>query len=717
MRPDVTPPPRDDESNNGAERQLFEEFEATSARKTRPRPNHSVAATLLNAARPAASAKNAGDGKIRRPGFLFQDLAKLPRTNIARARDVYDYPVSSPEKDTQTTPFQLSTTVNKKPIRKVKKRKQLQSKGAQKSTAREPQIMPEISVDPEVPGSPVQPNTESTMDPINTVPELSSPPPTLPILESAVPERELSVRTSKRKMKTQPSGGERPKKLPRRDTIDEPTRGLSKPVENKTVALQWRPRKSHPKVVIPVRKSLASTRRPDVEQVPPQSAQKEPVVPGSSASEPPPTETIHTPPRQEQPVRRRGRPPRSRKATLENNETGVVSVSEVNVDGSNHRQHSKEVEDDGASTRQIQTQDNVPETDKENPQAEIDENGASTRQTQPQDNAPVTGKGDSQADYPELSSSDEEKEGPLEAIEQVFGFLDSRRKRRDCLTSEGVKIAQICHAALEAYATPDLSFEDVVRSAHNLQRELESCDADKNSEERRAIKLDAYRRLFPDLVGCLEGTYDWLEEKKGPVKTSISSMKVICLIVRTIINFHRLVASWKDDLKKSVRKKKLLGKVDKDLIVPLRRVDVEFQGILKNLKTEAEKKKIRQQMLRQQELEIHKENEAALYKQKWVRWQDLHLCRLQTEVLSRLRPRLHLDQDLFDTLMKQSKEHDANGQEFQRLPVFKPRTSPPARPISSAIDISWPEEHVAALVDGLQKHAGKKLFALHSMCK
>ena len=84
------------------------------------------------------------------------------------------------------------------------------------------------------------------------------------------------------------------------------------------------------------------------------------------------------------------------------------------------------------------------------------------------------------------------------------------------------------------------------------------------------------------------------------------------------------------------------------------------------------------------------------------RWQNLHIVRMQCE------PDVYKRRNLFHTSFEDVVERDANGVVFERLPVFRPRSTPPHSQMSeSADEVEWSEAEETALLEGLQEFAGK----------
>ena len=88
----------------------------------------------------------------------------------------------------------------------------------------------------------------------------------------------------------------------------------------------------------------------------------------------------------------------------------------------------------------------------------------------------------------------------------------------------------------------------------------------------------------------------------------------------------------------------------------------------------------------------------------WTRWQALHIVRMQCE------PNPHRRQKLVITgveSLEAAGERDANGFEFERVPVFAPRSHPPQHSgLTRTDDHDWSEEEEMALIHGLEHCAG-----------
>jgi hypothetical protein len=131
-------------------------------------------------------------------------------------------------------------------------------------------------------------------------------------------------------------------------------------------------------------------------------------------------------------------------------------------------------------------------------------------------------------------------------------------------------------------------------------------------------------------------------------------------------------------------------------------VEKSFRGHLKQLEDAKQQHKRRMALERQlerDEEERQRELEAKEAREgRWKRWQDLHIVRMRHE------PNPVKRRKLFITKLEDMEERDANGFRFERVPVFKTRSTPHMHLTSSR---EWTEEQEEALLEGLQAFAGK----------
>lgn len=224
------------------------------------------------------------------------------------------------------------------------------------------------------------------------------------------------------------------------------------------------------------------------------------------------------------------------------------------------------------------------------------------------------------------------------------------------------------------------------------------------------LKADAYGYLFRDIVGYLEALHGALQERFGDVQQSLEAMRILAPFVQEIVSFKDAIASWKVNIPQRYRNDRMIKDIDIKLIVPLRIVVATYRTTLSQLEATVRARSTHEELSqrRKQKLEAQRQKEdvAALRKQRWQRWQDLHVWRQQYEPDPHLRRRLFIDAQLFAAKVDEIDERDANGVKFERIPIFKERVSPPARRGSPPVEEEWTDEQMAALIDGLSSFAG-----------
>ncbi|CAI6332473.1 unnamed protein product [Periconia digitata] len=748
---DATPPPPhpDPESDTGAEQQLFEEVEAASARKSRPGPTHSAVASanLLNAARyPTAGRQSkVGNGKLRRPTFMRHDLAELSRQNLAARRDVYDVPVDSPGKDIYESPFKLPTTMNKKPLKRVKKGKKGKEVEAmnsdRNSTSKQPAVR-QSSADTGVAGWLSEVDVEGQPDQVEVDAGASSPPPTLPVLETPTLQTTLPLRKSKRKVQTEPSNLKRSKKSPRLT----PTHDASDTAVKENDTEEVRLRNSHPKVVIPAaerRHTIHSIIKQPHTQKAPESAQSrrsEPLT-ESSASQKNKSEaqlqtgTVIPVPDESQSAPRRGRPPKTRASNVVTDQTQSSSAQGMQLEmkspgvtstpASIPRRRGRpsknqvpvsatgEGESRPAFANQSINRNGGHEEEKKEEDEEGEEEDAAAEPNGTSEQV-LPLEGPNESDFASEEGSEKSDGEILDDLDQVFKILDTPRRRGDCATEEGASIAWFCREAIQSSTKSNWTLEDIACSAKNLRKQLEKCGANANDAKLKSIKLDTHAYLFRDLVRYLAMIFNWLEENHGPIDQSLPSAEIMLLVIGAIISLKDKISTWKGPMPHHDFGNRLIKDIESKIIVPLRAVQKQYCKVQTELKTEAINKmnydRIRQRSMEKAQEAAQKQKNEELYYQKKLHWQDLHLIRQKYEPDWDLRKRLFFRTDEFERLLKQSEERDANGQKFERLPVFKERESPMARHSLPITDVIWEDANIEALIEGLRKYYGPDVF-------
>ncbi|KAF2679729.1 hypothetical protein K458DRAFT_393574 [Lentithecium fluviatile CBS 122367] len=641
-----TSPGPESSGNESAEQQLFAESQPSASKPRQPPSNAAIrSAHLLNAARvdklrvasdPSSSApshilqthdpvnssanmagQKGGAGKLKRPSFLHEDMAKNPRRNLARRGDPFDLNVESPEKKTGS-PFKLPQTVNRsKPLKRVNKGKAADIQPDQRDAAISPSSAPS--------GQPVPTADEDQLPVAETKAlRLSSPPP---------------KRTrSKREAEDHPPIPERQSKSPQREISGMPDQSAAKAPVVKPKA-RTRMRRKHPKVMIPAPKAAFARTRAGARAEAPHTASERPVRVASPAAD-------------------------------------EVVLSEFDGDGD----LLEGGEDDDA----------VPQDDPQEAAVEAEESGA---------------------DEPEAEEWHSDRE--QSALERVFAFTQLEKRHGKCRTEQAAYIKRTCRVAALSLTQPNTTASAVLEFVEEIQAMLLDFGAESEAEERTQLKVDAYGYLFRELVAYLVALHGWLERTYGEVADSLDAMRVLFAFAKGIVLFKDTIAAWKVSLSTRYKNDHLVKDVDTKLITPLRRVVETYRVTLSLLEAAARARRIHDEQRRKRDelLEEQRRRETNVYAQKerWKRWQDLHVWRQQCEPDPLRRRNLYIDQALFAKRLPYSDERDANGLKFERVPLFKERDSP-MRPDSSGAEEGWIDEEYETLIEGLQEFAGPDVF-------
>jgi hypothetical protein len=298
-----------------------------------------------------------------------------------------------------------------------------------------------------------------------------------------------------------------------------------------------------------------------------------------------------------------------------------------------------------------------------------------------------------------------------EALQRVFQFLDLERRPGRCQTESCLALKRACAELHSRLQGQGFSFEDTVQSIRQVREAMKEVRAATPNEDRCAVKLDTYAYIFRSLVRLLKSLYARLAENCEDVTTSLDSMRIISPFIRDILALKDCIAEWKVSIPGRYNGDRLVKDVNSHLIAPLREAEGIFRKGLAVLK-EKERNRIwlasleRQNQEEREEAAKREEAETSR-RERWARWQALHITRQQCEPDGYIR-RKRLWIATFEDLV----EKDADGVTFERLQVFEPRSTPLYH--SSTSDAkSWSPEQETALLDGLQRCAGKMIHYAH----
>jgi hypothetical protein len=727
--------------NESAEQQLFAESQASPA-KPRQTPTTSAvrSANLLNAARvdklrPASHPPSSppppytnvsavadavedmtgGTGKLKRPSFIRAVMARNPRQNLARRGDIYEIG-ESPQKN-GSAPYALVEAVNRnKPLKKVKKGSKADVQSDEPEAAHQPSSPP--SAQPVRVADEDEPPTMET-----EALRLSSPPLTTRSKTDHSPKQQgksgrLAGKTaevslpdkkprSKRKATREPFAEEGPSKSPRRETPDalEPStaslpNGEALPVRSKKLITLPKPSartraatkssKSSKDGDVDGREVVDLQNNNDSEPRPAKRGRGRPSNAAKSKPTQPAPDPQYDAEAEARPTKRgRGRP--SRASGDSSKQPDSTSSGPGRPRRKERQANSKPTEDQRepilvGSTRAVNGVLRETASDSELLAA------ANTDELQTSE-ADVSDSAGSAESEPEMDTGI--------AFKKVLAFSESEKRRGNCQSEQAAHIRRQCRAGKRLLQQPETTIKDVTASIRELRTTLSQYGADSDSTERKQLKADAYGHLFRELVACLIHIHAWLEKGYGEVTEALEAMRALFTLAHAILSFKDMISSWK----LSTRSKDvgMVKSIDRNLIVPLRSVVDTYSINYNELKTQKQEEEVRRRKEEVLEEERRREAKAELQKDRWKRWQDLHVWRQQCEPDSQRRRRLVIDAKLFEARFD---ERDANGVKFERIPLFRDRDSPP--PQAGAVsEEQWDDTQMAALIEGLTMFAGR----------
>jgi hypothetical protein len=668
-------------NDEAVEQQLLSESQASASKHQQPSSKATIpSARLLNAARvdkirvasnpPSAPSSGMavpkrGQGKLKRPTLLFrEDMAKHPRRNLARRGDVFELDIESPEKR-GGAPFKLTQTVNRsKPLKRERKGTKASTRTVQTDEVTLPWLPPS--------GQPQQAMINE--DPIIAHTEalrLSSPALTLEDRTVQGAEEDSTGASHPKASKTKMS---RVNTAIVKRKVDDPVMSqerMAKSPQQESLELHEQPRikpqskRSHPRVVIPVKAVSQPAREASA---PPlrgdDQAQDKLSQPEANSRQ------IHR-------ERGRGKPQKattdSSSRQTQTNELGAASevppaeneLSTTNQNGGRQVPKSRVGVQESAN---VEPDLNNNDTDQLEPE-ETDPNGVQT---------------------------------PLEKI-TAYTMLEKRPGK--CQTAAAARVKHTCRAETLLLDQPKTELREVTESVRSIQALLLAFGAD-NTEERKRLQVDAYGYLFRALAIYLVSLYDWLDDNRE----SLDAISIKVELAEAIIAFKEEIASWKVRIPTRYKNDHFIRDVDRELISPLRRVVEMNRVALSHAEASVHARKMQEEvqlkMKEKEEERSRKEKNVSIQRERWKRWQDLHIWRQQCEPDPLRRRHLYIDPSYYTAHFNSFNERDANGTEFERIPLFKERDSAPRR-VPSATQDEWTDEQVAALIEGLTKLAGK----------
>lgn len=749
-------PPCESSGNESAEQQLVSESQEAVSSPQQP-PGHSAirSANLLNAVRidrrqtisypapsspPSQSSRTLGitsspanmvrqkgrAGQLKRPSFLREDLARNPRTNLARRGDPF-LPPESPEKASDTSPFKLPERVNRAPLKRVRRVEQamvedehpesiltrpLPDKYPRKPFHATKKALPS---GPTIGGHDLRNSGEHRRKSGRLAGEEAN----LSRVDFAkTPGFRAHAKTrSKRKAENEQQTTQGPSKSPRIEGRNGTAMEEAEAAEDATTKKQTRLRRNEPQVVIPVRKPKRALPGKAPSKIPVYELEDDSSLQLGDENDfdiQPQTEDIEIMETRSELVKKRGPPAKATRST-------TVPIGGQTRSNAKHTEKALPVRRKPMRSRRAPaTSSRVDEAEEVEPTADHSETGEQNESDEVREEANTKGheadRDSVLGDAENIEESEAEEVSDHQShdgdantatdLDRVFEFLDSNARRGSCATKDGADIRQACRAAVELVQQPNLTLEEVSDTTKQLQAMLQEIRHNEDEKHRRTFKADAYGYLFRSLTRYLEVLHSWLEQHYRDLSRSLEAMRVLYPFVHAIVSFKDTIARWNIPLPQRYRNDRLVQDVDSQLIVPLRKVDETYCAILSQL--EAGTRKWTHEELTQQRKEREEERRRCdeSLTLRYKRWHDLHVWRLKYEPDPFLRPHLEFKEHLFNLLVADLDERDANGIRFERIPLFRERLSP-ARRVSPVATEGWTDAQMEALIDGLTKYAGE----------
>ncbi|KAF2998655.1 hypothetical protein E8E13_007922 [Curvularia kusanoi] len=291
------------------------------------------------------------------------------------------------------------------------------------------------------------------------------------------------------------------------------------------------------------------------------------------------------------------------------------------------------------------------------------------------------------------------KARPLTPLDKVFDFGDSEEREGECATNLGRRIRRKCASArvvLSRSGDDGPSLEQIVQLKDEFVTLLASIKTKVQHGRRVFFKRDAFAYLFRELTLVLEAMHDKLQDLEGEATKSLRASEVMYAFVHGMLVSKGVIDGWKVKVPQREQGVRLIRDVESKLIQPLRAVERDYKVHREQLqRVEARLQIQREHEARELELERQAE-EVQSDRERRRRWQNYHIARMQCEPDPARRRRLRFVEPV------QTRETDANGDAFERVPMLGERNAPP--PLWTAVPSSreWTPKQETVLLDDLQ---------------
>ncbi|CAO2647696.1 Nn.00g086180.m01.CDS01 [Neocucurbitaria sp. VM-36] len=721
-----------------ATQQLLAESRASASKPRQPPQSAAVrGASLLNAARvhdrpssPTAMARRAGAGKLKRPSMVAEEQ---PRTNLARRGDTYEI-MSSPEKGA----FKLPETVNHHPLKIVRKKQRArqgdEDRGDELGKARQ-----------HSPGRPtVHKNRvgrgEENMRRPESISELQLPssPPGYPANSIDLAEIDEYL----------PDGRIRCSAITQSRNKNRKSIPIQRQCLNQGIHMQnGRSRCSHhfPKR-LPMHESaqllpLKGSEAEDQESYTRRGTKRKPEEALDNLHKPSKPLNSHlqevarledrkgkrshaTSQTTQRPMqastRRKGT-----KAIVDPNvlcdvsqggplETTEIAVPDGFVQGRQTRSRRRATNSATSSAQHKSVEDMKKDAKKATKNVQSTREGISTQVASSVNEAEDDGLGSDELELDAVEPGGlEQSSRPSSSndIDQVFKSLHIEERPGNCQTKLGATIKRASERSCILIQSEGIAIDAIVKSFEDVQGVLRRVTAEVSEYDQLAFKSDAYGYIFRALVSYLEAVHRWFGKKCGSIKESLAAMRILSPLTHEILALKDTIAKWGVSVPQRYKGDKIIMDVESNIIAPLRLVNKSFHLRLCQLEATEQRRQELAVLKRMREAKEDEERRIMelniASKARWKRWQDLHISRMQCEPDLKRRRRLVISR------LDDMEEKDANGIKFERVPVFRARSTPPLHWMSlTSAGRQWTDEEETALLEGLQRFAGPHVFEL-----
>lgn len=223
----------------------------------------------------------------------------------------------------------------------------------------------------------------------------------------------------------------------------------------------------------------------------------------------------------------------------------------------------------------------------------------------------------------------------------------------------------------------------------------------------------AYAKVMPSMTFVFQDLlrfFGLLDSEEEGLYLEGFGLDVIIELARCIESFHEKTAYMREDNSSESKGLDSRADISEKLVKSLKKICKAFEEERNELLAAEE---IQASSLRREEEIACQERRKARLRERRERaearrneWHSLHVARLAAEPDPRRFPHLRLKELASDT------DLDANGELFERLELFAPRTqASPAVLQNQFIERSeWTDPELAALLDGLKRFAGPSVF-------